>query len=328
MNRRESMVALAGLGLLPNTLTAQPRTRVARVGCLVFNLEAAMYLQDALRQGLRELGYVENRTVVIEYRDAKGDPARLPSLAAELIALKVDVIVAAGAAPAMAAKQASGSVPIVFAGVADQVTNGLVASLARPGGNITGTSLLAPELVGKCLELLKQMVPQSRSVAVLWQPGAFAERTQADMLKDAEDAARSLGMRLQAFEARTVKDLDAAFSGMARARVDVLSVFSGGVFFSARKQLSDLSIRHRLPTVYAWREFVDSGGLMSYGANLADIYRRAATYVDKILKGAVPAELPVEQPVRFELVVNLKTAKALTLKVPQSLLAIANEVIQ
>ena len=322
MIRRPSLAVALALGLLaaPLAAEAQQAAKVARIGYLATNLAASPHLREAFRQGLRDLGYVEGRNVVIEYRDAEGKLERLPALAAELVALKVDVIVAAGTPAALAAKQATRTLPIVFAAAADPVTSGLVTSLARPGGNVTGLSSLAPELVGKRLELLKQAVPGVSRVAVLWQPGALGERTEKDMLKGAEVAARALGVRLQFVEARGPADFDRAFSDMTRARAGALTVLPSTMFFSERRRLVDLAAKNRLPAVYPLREFVDAGGLMSYGPNLADLFRRAATYVDKILKGAKPADLPVEQPTKFELVINLKTAKALGLTIPPSLL--------
>ena len=234
----------------------------------------------------------------------------------------------AGTPAALAAKQATRTLPIVFAAAADPVGSGLVTSLARPGGNVTGLSILAPELVGKCLELLKQAVPGVSRVAVLWQPGALGERTDKDMLKGAEVAARALGVRLQFVEARGPADFDRAFSDMTRARAGALTVLASTMFVNERRRLVDLAAKNRLPAVYPWREFVDAGGLMSYGPNLADLFRRAATYVDKILKGAKPGDLPVEQPTKFELVINLKTAKALGLTIPPSLLQRADQVIE
>ncbi len=265
---------------------------------------------------------------MIEYRDAEGKLERLPALAAELVALKVDVIVAPNTPAALAAKHATRTLPIVFIGAGDPVTSGLVTSLARPGGNVTGLSVLSTELVGKWLELLKQAVPGVSRVAVLWQPGAMDERTDKEMQKEAEVAAQALGVRLQFVEARGPADFDRAFSDMTRARAGALTVRPAPMFISERRRLVDLAAKNRLPAVYAWREFVDAGGLMAYGPNLADLYRRAATYVDKILKGAKPADLPVEQPTKFELVINLKTAKALGLTIPPSVLARADEVIQ
>jgi len=285
-------------------------------------------MRDAFLQGLRDLGYVEGRNIVIEYRDAERKLERLPALAAELVALKVDVIVASGTLAALAAKQATRTLPIVFSPAGDPVGSGLVTSLARPGGNVTGLSAFAPELVGKRLELLKQAVPGVSRVAVLWQPGAFGERTEKDILKRAEVAGRDLHLPLQFVEARGPADFARAFSDMSIARADALTVLASNMFVSERRRLVDLAAAKRLPAVYSARELVDAGGLMSYGANLADLNRRAATYVDRILKGTKPADLPVEQPAKFELILNLKTAKALGLTIPQSVLGRADEVIQ
>ena len=272
--------------------------------------------------------YVDGRSVVIEYRDAEGKYDRLPARAAELVALKVDVIVAADTPAALAAKQATRTLPIVFIGAGDPVTIGLVTSLARPGGNVTGLSLLAPELVGKRLELLKQAVPGVGRVAALWQPGFVGERTEKDMLKEVEVAARALGVRLQFVEARGPADFDRAFSDMTRARADALTVLGSAMFANERRRVVDLAAKNRLPGVYGFREYVDAGGLMAYGPNVADLFQRAATYADKILKGAKPGDLPVEQPTKFELVLNLKTAKALGLTIPQSVLVRADQVIE
>ena len=329
MNRREAIIALGALGAVPLAVRAQQSAMGARIGYLSHNLAASPLLRDAFLQGLRDLGYVEGRNVVIEYRSAEGKPERLTALAAELVALKVDVIVTSGGTPpALAAKQATRTIPIVFASAPDPVTDGLVTSLARPGGNVTGLSVLAPELVGKCLEQLKQAVPGVSRVAVLWQPGGQGERTEKDMLKGAEVAARALGVRPQFVEARGPADFDRAFLEMTRVRADALTVLPSPMLNNERRRLVDLAAKNRLPAVYPWREFVDAGGLMAYGPNVADIHRRAATYVDKILKGAKPGDLPVEQPTKFELVINLKTAKALGLTLPQSVLQRADEVIQ
>jgi putative ABC transport system substrate-binding protein len=265
---------------------------------------------------------------VIEDRSADGKLERFPALAAELVALKVDVIVASGTLAALAAKQATGTLPIVFSPAGDPVGSGLVTSLARPGGNVTGLSAFAPELVSKRLELLTQAVPGVSRVAVLWQPGAFGERTEKDTLKRAEVAARELGVQLQFVEARGPADFARAFSDMSMARAGALTVLGSNMFVSERRRLVDLAARNRLPAVYPARQYVDDGGLMAYGANLADLFRRAATYVDKILKGAKPADLPVEQPTKFELVINMKTAKALGLELPSLLVAQADEVIE
>jgi putative ABC transport system substrate-binding protein len=329
MERRTFMALVSGLLAAPLVAEAQQTAKVPRIGLLGFNLATNPHLPEAFRQGLRDLGYVEGRNVVIEYRNAEGKFERLPALAAELVALKVDVIVAGGRAQALAAQQATRTLPIVFTGVGDPVSMGLVTSLARPDGNVTGLTLgTGPELVGKRLELLKQAVAGVSRVAVLWQPGAGGERTDKEMLKGAEAAARGLGVRLQVVEARGPADFDRAFSDMTRARAGALTVFGGTMFANERGRLADLAAKTRLPAVYPARDYVDAGGLMSYGPNVADLSRRAATYVDKILKGAKPADLPVEQPTKFELIINLKTAKALGLTIPPSLLQRADEVIQ
>ncbi len=274
-----------GIVAAPLAADAEQAAKITRIGFLASNLAANPHLPEAFRQGLRDLGYVEGRHVVIEYRDAEGKSERLPALATELVALKVDVIVVASTPPALAAKQATKTIPIVFTAVGDPVTDGLVTSLARPGGNVTGLSTAGPDLVGKRLEQLKQAVPGVSRVAVLWQPGGQGERTAKDMLKTP-------------------------------------------MFYNERRPLVDLAAKNRLPAVYGLREWVDAGGLMAYGPNITDNYRRAAAYVDKILKGAKPGDLPVEQPTKFELVINLKTAKALGLTIPPSLLGRADEVIQ
>jgi putative ABC transport system substrate-binding protein len=327
---RRTFLAGTGAVLLaaPLGAEAQQAAKVSRIGYLAGNLAAAPRLEEALRQGLRDLGYVEGRNVVIEIRDAEGKPERLPALAAELVALKVDVIVAPNTPQALAAKQATRTLPIVFSFVADPVASGLITSLARPGGNVTGLSSLTRELVGKRLELLTQAVPGVRRVAVLWQPGFQGERTDKDMLKAADVAARALGVRLQVVEVRGPADFDKAFSDMTRAHAGAVTVMGSTTIISERTRLVDLAAKHRLPAVFGRREYVDAGGLMAYGSNIADLFRRTATYVDKILKGAKPADLPVEQPTKFELVINLKTAKALGLTIPQSVLGRADEIIQ
>jgi len=324
-----AVILTLSLTLAPLAAEAQQAAKIDRIGYLSPSPAAANpHLPEAFHQGLRDLGYVEGRNLMIEYRYAEGKPERLPALAAELVALKVDVIVASSTVGALAAKQATRTLPIVFIGAADPVTSGLVTSLARPGGNATGSSNLAPELVGKCLEQLKQAIPGVGRVAVLWQPGGQGEGTNKDMLKGADVAARALGMRPQFVEARGPEDFDRAFSEMTRARAGALTVLPSAMLFVERRRLVDLAAKSRLPAVYTWREFVDAGGLMSYGPNLADLFRRAATYVDKILKGRKPGELPVEQSMKFELVINLTAAKALGLTIPQSVLLRADQVIQ
>ena len=329
MERRAFISGITG-GLLaaPLAAEAQQAAKIPRIGYLANRLAANPDQQGAFLQGLRDLGYVDGRNVVIEYRDAEGKLERLPALAARLVALKVDVIVAAaGTLPALAAKQASGTVPIVFIAVGNPVTSGLVTNLARPGGNLTGLSALTPELASKWLQLLKQAVPGVTRVAVLWQPGGMGD-TDKEVLKQADVAARALGVRLQLVEARGPADINRAFSEMTRARTDALTVVSTPMFGDERRRLVTLAAKNRLPTIFSFKAYVDAGGLMSYGANAADLHRRAATYVDKILKGAKPADLPIEQPTQFELVINLKTAKALGLTIPPSLLARADQVIE
>lgn len=329
MDRRDTVLALLALGAAPLAAEAQQAAKVARIGYLSPNLASSPHLRDAFLQGLRDLGYVEGRNVVIEYRDAEGKLERLPALAAELVALKVDVIfVGGGTRVTLAAMQATKTIPIVFTAVGDPVTSGLVTNLARPGGNVTGLSSLGPELVGKRLELLKQAVPGVDRVAVLFLPGALGERTDKDMLTAADVAARALGVQPQFIEARGPDEFARAFSDMTSARAGALTVLPSNRFLREHRRLVDLAAKNRLPAVYTSREFVDAGGLMSYGANEVDLFRRAATYVDKILKGAKPGDLSVEQPTKFELVINLKTAKDLGLTIPQSVLGRADEVIQ
>ena len=328
VQRRDFLIAAGVLLAAPFATAAQQAAKVARIGYLSHNLALNRHLREAFRQGLRDLGYVEGRNVVIEFRDAEGKAERLPALAAELVALKVDVIVTVSNTTALAAKQATRTVPIVFTAVADPVASGIVTSLARPGGNVTGLASLGSELVGKRLELLKQAVPGVSRVAVLWLPGALGERTDNDMRTGADVASRALGVRLQFVEARSPEDFDRAFSDMTSARAGALTVLPSNMFLREHRRLVELAAKNRLPAVYSSREYVDAGGLMSYGANQVDLYRSAATYVDKILKGAKPSDLPVEQSSKFELVINLKTANALGLTISQSVLERANEVIQ
>ena len=331
MDRRAFLGTLAG-GLLAAPLAAkgqQGAERAPRIGYVSTSLSANPHLPAAFRQGLRDLGYVEGHDVVIEYRSAEGKLERFPALAAELVALKVAVIVAANTRAPLAAMKATRTIPVVFAGPVDPVTSGLVTSLAQPGGNVTGVSSSAgPELVGKSLELLSQGVPGVKRVTALWHRD-YPERTQSDILREADVAARALGMHLQFVEARGgPENFARAFSEMTQARAEALTVLTSVLFASERRRLTDLAAKHRLPAVYTMRDFVDDGGLMSYGPAWADLYRRAAIYVDKILKGAKPADLPVEQPTKFELVINLKTAKALGLTIPPSLLQRADQVIE
>ena len=324
-----TITLLLGRLFSPDVPEAQQAGKVARVAYLSVNLAAAPpHLLEAFRQGLRDLGYVEGRNVVIEYRDAGGRAERLPALAAELVALNVDVIFAGSSPHALVARQATRTIPIVFISSGDPVADGLVASLARPGGNVTGLSSLTPERLGKCLELLTQAIPGVSRIAVLWQPGSVGERTERETLKGAEAAVQARGVRLHFVEARDPADIESAFSDMTRARAGALAVWGTAMFATERGRLVALAAKNRLPAVYTLSEFVDAGGLMSYGHSQADLNRRAASYVDRILKGAKPAELPVEQPTKFDLVVNLKTAKTLGLTIPPSLLARADHIVE
>ena len=305
---------------------AQQQKKIARIGFLAINsVSSTATSAGAFRQGLRQLGYVEDQNIVVEWRYADGKADRLPGLAAELIGLKVDVIVTAATAPAQAAKRATSTIPIVIANHNDLVGAGLVDSLARPGGNVTGLSNIAIELSGKRLELLKEMVPKLSRVAVLRIPSAPATPPQ---MKEMEVAAHSLRVKLQPADWETLEDLDNTFSTMIKGHPDALITFSGPRFGLYRTQIIDLAAKNRLPTMYPDTIYADAGGLMSYGANTADLYRRAATYVDKILKGAKPADLPVERPMKFELIINLKTAKQIGLTIPANLLVRADRVIK
>ena len=325
--RAVSLILALALGILspPLAADAQQRGKIYRVGFLAGRAPIPS-AEEAFRRGLRELGWVENQNIAIEYRWAEGKLDRLPDMAAELVRLKVDLIVAVATPSILAAKHASTAIPIVMVGVGDPVGIGIVASLARPGGNVTGVShLVGLEILGKRLELLKEAVPNAARVAVLWNP---TNPLEVVAFRQGQVPARALGVTLQSIEVRELKDFENAFAAVTRERAGALLVFEGPLANTYRRQIVDLAAKHRLPAMYGFREFVDEGGLMSYGTHLPDLYRRTAVYVDKILKGARPADLPVEQPTRFELVVNLKTAKALGLTIPQSVLIRADHVIQ
>ena len=326
---RRTFLAGTGAVLLasPRASEAQQAGKVPRIGYLRSTSPSDRPpLLDAFRQGLRELGWVEGRNIVIDYRYAEGRFDRLPDLAAELVRLKVDIIVASPTPAAAAAKNATGTIPIVMIAVSDPVGLGLIASLARPGGNVTGSSYSAgPEIIGRILELLKETVPKVRRVAILSNP---ANPSQPLSIRELKVAARSLGVQLQLLEAQGPNEFDGAFAAMATERVGALVVMSDSMLNSHRTRLADLAARSRLPAAYGLRENVEAGGLVSYGPSVRDLFRRSATYVDKILKGAKPADLPVERPTKFDLVINLKTVKALGLTIPQSLLGRADEVIQ
>jgi putative tryptophan/tyrosine transport system substrate-binding protein len=326
MNRRELMLLLGGAMTAAPALRAQQKTMPV-IGFLSGASPAPFApLVAAFHQGLSETGYVEGQNVAIEYRWAEGSYDRLPALAGDLVGRKVDLIVAAAGSPsALAAKSATSTIPIVFTGIGDPVAIGLVASLARPGGNVTGFGNLVVEMMPKRLELLSELVPQAAVIALLVNPNsAVAEH----MTREVHEAARARGVQLSVLKAGTEREIDAAFASLAELHAGALVVGPDPVFFSHREQLLALASRHAVPAIYDWREFVATGGLISYGASLAAIYRQVGIYAGTILKGAKPADLPVQRPTTFELVVNLNTAKALGLTVPPSILARADEVIE
>ena len=332
MRRREFIKLVGGAAAAwPLSVNAQPSAKIPRIGLMVTGSlqspEARVQL-DAFRQGLRQLGYTEGRNIAIEYRGADGRIERFPNLAAELVRLEVDLIFAANTRAALAARQATSTIPIVSAVMGDPVEDGLVASLAQPGGTVTGLTFLAPELTAKRMQLLKDALPNVSRVAALWHPGAYGERTMDDMLKATESAARTLGVQLQLIEVRAAGELERAFSTMMKERAEALFLFPTPMLFLARRRIIELAATNRLPSVSQAREFVELGGLIAYGANINDLFRRSTVYVDKILKGAKPADLPVEQPTRFELVINLKTAKTLGIDLPLGLMIRADEMIE
>jgi len=280
---------------------------------------------EAFRQGLRDLGYVEGKNIVIEQRWADGKFDRLPALVAELVRLKADIIVTGGPQATRPAKQATSTIPIVMAQDPDPVGNRFVASLAQPGGNITGLSTLAPEISGKQLELLKEIVPRLSHVAVF---GTSINSGNAQNLREVELTAKAFGVKLQYLDVLSPKDIETAFRAASKGRADAVLMLPGSVLVLQRAQLTDLAAKNRLPAIYPQADYMEAGGLMYYGANTADLFRRAATYVDKILKGAKPAELPVEQPTKFEFIINLKAAQKIGLTIPPNVLARADKVIR
>ena len=325
--RRDFLIAVGALLTLPLAAKAQQPGNVPRIGYIVLNsAESGRHLLAAFREGLRERGWVDGQNIVIEDRYADGVVDRLRVLVADLIRLNVEIIVTTSSATTWAAKEATKSIPIVMTVSADALGEGLVTSLARPGENITGmTFLVGPEIAGKQLQLLKELAPAAARVAVLTNP---TNRSHAAFARELKVAAQSLGAQLQVVEARSPDALDSAFAAMTRERAGALLVLSDSIFVGQRRRIVDLAARAKLPAIYYQREFVDAGGLISYGASLADTFRRAATDVDKILRGAKPADIPIEQPTKYELVINLKTATMLGLPIPQSLLLRANEVVQ
>jgi putative ABC transport system substrate-binding protein len=305
---------------------AQQAKKVSRIGFLTTVSPSAIADRvEAFGQGLRELGYVEGKTIVIEWRSAEGKLDRLPALAAELVGLKVDVIVTAGPTVTRAAKEVTSTIPIIMGFDNDPVGNGFVASLARPGGNITGLSALSPELSGKRLELLKEIVPKVSRVAVL---GNSTDPGSAQMLGETERAAAALGVQHLYLDVRAAEDIETAFRAASKGRADAVLALTSFLLTNQRKQVVERAVKSRLPAIYDRREFVEDGGLMTYGVSSTDLFRRAATYVDKILKGAKPGDLSVEQPKKFEFVINLKAAKQIGLTIPPNVLARADRVIK
>jgi putative tryptophan/tyrosine transport system substrate-binding protein len=329
MDRRSFLlIALVGALCGPRAVDAQAPAKIFRIGILgTYPATSREYthLWAAFVQGLRERGYVEGQNISIQRRFMEGKPERLPELAAELVRLNVDVIVAGGQPPPVAAKHATATIPIIITNFSDPVGLGLVKSLSRPGGNITGLALLTVELVGKQLQLLKEAVPNASRVGFLTNPSNPGARLQ---LKDAQAAGRSLGLQLQVFEAGRPEAFAAAFAAISRDRAGAVLLPGDSLFYYHRAEIAELALKNRLPALFAPREFAEAGGFMAYGANIMALYYRAAAYVDRILQGANPAELPIEQPTKYDLVINLKTAKALGLAISPSLLARADQVIE
>jgi putative tryptophan/tyrosine transport system substrate-binding protein len=324
--RRREFVALVGgaVGTWPLAARAQQRERMARIGVLWPGAPPDKW-DEAFRQGLRAHGYVEGRNILLEYRWAEGNQERLPILAQELARLPLDVIVTLSARAILAVKEATTSIPIVFAGTSDPVRTGFAASLARPGGNLTGLSLMAPDLAGKRLELIKSVVPGASRIAMLWNA---SDQGMAIRVEQAQLAAPAVRVTLLSPELRTLADLESAFVALTRDRPDALLVFVDPFTVAHRRRIIDFAAANRLSAIYEDRVFADAGGLMSYGPSIEDICRRAATYVDKILKGAKPGDLPIEQPTKFELIINLKTARVLDLEIPLQFQQLADEVIE
>lgn len=328
MRRRKFITLIGGaMAAWPLAARSQQMGRVAHLGILNPGTSDAPGTLGFYK-GLRELGYTEGQNIAIERRYGNWKSDRFGELAAELVHLNVDVIVVMSTTAASAAKEATSTIPIVVASMADPVGDGLVTSLAKPGGNITGTSFLGPELTAKRMGLLKQAIPTISRVAALWHPGAYGKRTIEDLLNETKGAAAALGWQLQLVAASDPDELDGAFSEMTRASVDALVVLNSPMFYTENKHIVELAAKSHLPAMYAAREFADAGGLMAYGASLPEVFRRAAVYVDKILKGANPTDLPVEQPTKLELVINLKTARAQGLTIAREFQLLADDIIE
>jgi putative ABC transport system substrate-binding protein len=327
MNAKTIVLLLVGLALASVHLAqAQQPKKTPRIGFLLAPSRSAVSESlDAFRQGLRDLGYIEGQNIVIEYRYAEGKFERLPDFAAELVRLKVDVIATGGSPAIQAAKDATRTIPIVMTGLTDPVAWGVIASLDRPGGNITGLSLGGYELIGKRLELLKETVPRLSRIAFFWTSHSPAPDLRS---KETQSASRALALRIQSLEVGEANDFDVAFKAAVKGRAGGITVEPSPVFTTNRHRILAFAANNRLPGIYPWREYVEDGGLMSYAPNLSERYRRAAYYVDKILKGTKPADLPVEQPTKFEFIINLKTAKNIGLTIPQSVLYRADKVLK
>ena len=326
VERRRFVAAVLGSVIaVPVVARAQPPGKVARIGFLWDTPAVWPHALDAFRQGLRELGWLEGQNIVVEYRWAEGRFDRLPDMVEDLIRLKVDLIVAPTSIYTGASKRATSTIPIVFISHADPVGSGHVANLARPGGNATGLTIMMSETMAKSVELLKATFPTLVRLAVVWDPATPSHRPS---LKAVEDASRALGLRIQSIPVRAAAELDAAFTAMAQERAGAALVLSTPLFMGGTKRLAELGLAHRMPTMFGPREHVEAGGLLSYSPDRADLYRRAATYVDRILKGANPAELPVQRATKFELVINLKTAKVIGVTIPAAVLARATQVIE
>ncbi len=331
MKRREFIAGIGGAAALPFAVRAQQPKKVPLIGFLTtgsFELPETPVMISAFRKGLSELGYVEGTNIIVEYRAAGSKIERFVDETNELVRLNVDVIVASNTPAALAAQKATSTIPIVVPVMGDPVRDGLVTSLARPGGNITGLTFLGPELLPKRLALRKEAMPSVSQVAGLWHPNAYGETTMHDMMEQTEAAATTLGMQLRLIAVKGPDDFDNAFSTIAQARADALIVFPSPMLFTERRRIVDLAAKHRLPLMAMAKEFADLGGLITYGASIPGLIRRSAVYVDKIIKGAKPGDLPVQQPTKFDLVINIKTAKALGVDIPPSLFARADEVIE
>jgi ABC-type uncharacterized transport system substrate-binding protein len=331
MRRRTFIAGIGSAAAWPVVAQGQQSKTVPRIGFLTtgsLELPETLVMIDAFRQGLRELGYVEGTNIIVEYKAADSKIERFADLAKELVQLNVDVIVASNTPAALAARQATATIPIVVPVMGDPVRDGLVSSLARPGGNITGLTFLGPELLPKRIALLKEAVPNVSRVAALWHPGAYGERTMNEMMEEAEGAAKTLGVQLRLAAVQGPDDFEGAFSTIVQGRADAVIVFPSPMLFTERRRIVDLAVKGRLPLMAMGKEFAELGGLMAYGASIPGLIRRSATYVDKIINGATPSDLPVQQPMKFDLVINIKTAKVLGLDVPPSLLARADEVIE